>query len=376
MKIKFEGIGSQPNAGKFPPGFPSKTLGAKGTGIMEKKLTGKQLIDSMGIAPFDIINWMKQGLRAYAKSGQIILHPEYLRNRPPITKELKEKIDEFRATHDGPILHDKQSIQNSIERGEIRKILDSPEAYNFVETLFFYEEDLEKFNAEKGPEKHDKQVEGTQTVKQEGDFINSLKMSRESNSGIEIKAPGKNPEAYDYERLGFKNERTKEWKTLIEVLENKEHVLSLGPAGRFYDAQRKRLVQINKKLIDFFNKQYSMKLPYDFKLYELCKDGQGGTYRFKFQVVDNLMDTEKTDSEYRNKTKEQLLKEFEQLAEKYQMRPENGEIIEKMAKLSKILLQKKWITEAEIGKMIRDFKPETEIKYDRYESMKDLPPQY
>ena len=31
----------------------------------------------------------------------------------------------------------------------------------------------------------------------------------------------------------------------------------------------------------------------------------------------------------------------EQLAEKYQMRPEDGEIIEKMAKLSKILLQKK-----------------------------------
>jgi len=118
------------------------------------------------------------------------------------------------------------------------------------------------------------------------DFIRNLRVSYENNSEVKIKEPNRIGKTFNHESLGFSSNKTKEWKAFINVFQDSPHIYETGQAHSFSDALKKkicnpeygrlqkRLKIINSKLIKFFNKEYRIHLPEDFKLYELCK-GEG-----------------------------------------------------------------------------------------------------
>lgn len=126
-------------------------------------------------------------------------------------------------------------------------------------------------------------------------------MSYENDEQINIQESGKTVKPVTCQSLGFRDKSTKEWKTLLEILRSTDHIYWIGVQGRSskvrnkdYDAQRKRLESINKKLVVHLSRNYSIMLPDGYKLFELDPGEKKGTYRFKFQIVDDSGNTKET----------------------------------------------------------------------------------
>ena len=108
---------------------------------------------------------------------------------------------------------------------------------------------------------------------------------------------------YDCRQLGFRDNRAKAWQFLIEVITEPEHTFNFGtaylyPEGRTsariknktYDARWKLCHEACKKLIRFFEKEYSWMFPKHYKLYESVETGPEGSKRFKFRVRNQVAD--------------------------------------------------------------------------------------
>jgi hypothetical protein len=154
-------------------------------------------------------------------------------------------------------------------------------------------------------------------------------VSYESDSGVKIQEPKRKGEIYNHVSLGFSSNKTLQWKAFINVLQDPSHIYELGPANTYsdtfkkkmpvreYGRRQKRLGAINKKLINFFNKEYEAQLPATFQLYELCKEEGKGKYKFIFKVVTDDGIEGDLQSVYEQYPKDQLIDEIYSLPEKY-----------------------------------------------------------
>jgi hypothetical protein len=222
-------------------------------------------------------------------------------------------------------------------------------------------------------------------------FIRNLRITYDNDYGIRIQEPRNKFKTFSHDSLGFRDEQTKEWKTLLRILRESDHTYSLGPVHqhvednrirqRAYEAKRKRLQGINKKLIRFFNKEYQMKIPHNYKLYEPCKDGRQGTFKFKFQIEENRPGLTKA-SQYEDYNKDQLIAEIENLVKRYrnEMAAGNESLAEETTfKLNEAFTKAKeagWMTEEELTKMVKPDTHKEDIRYDPYENIEDRDPDY
>ena len=127
--------------------------------------------------------------------------------------------------------------------------------------------------------------------------ISQTKMSFENDSSILLELPGKPPVEYNCRQMGFRNQETKTWKMLIDILSSAPHTFNFGVAYIYpdgsrknrqkckdYDAKWKLLDELNKKLLVFFKREFSWNFPDGYKLYKNAVTGKDGEKSFKFIV--------------------------------------------------------------------------------------------
>ena len=150
------------------------------------------------------------------------------------------------------------------------------------------------------------------------DFIKGLRISVENDQEIVIQQPGKRKILYDYTKVGFQT-ANKTWRDLVGILRDPEYCYDLGPATgdpakrRDYDARRKRLEEINKKLVIFSNKEFSLNLSRDYKLYERDKTKGYGIYLFRFRKVSSQENKRLPRTKFDKFNGDQILAELEKL---------------------------------------------------------------
>ena len=162
-------------------------------------------------------------------------------------------------------------------------------------------------------------------------LIRSLQVSYVSDTEIRIRWGGKNAKTYDMKNLGFTKEKSKTWKAFITILNSKDHHYHVGKAHgakrerkTSYDVGQKVLVEINKKLVSFFNNTYQLQLTEKYKVYELIpeKKEAPGTYRFKFQIINNNnADTEG----FEELSETELLPKIEELSDQLKILSKRGD---------------------------------------------------
>ena len=197
------------------------------------------------------------------------------------------------------------------------------------------------------------------------DFIKGLMISVENDQEIVIQQPGKRKIHYNYTKVGFQT-TNKTWKDLLDIFRDPEYFYNLGPATgdaakrRDYDARRKRLEEINKKLVILFNKEFSLTLPKNYKLHERDKTKKAGTHSFMFRKVSSQDKKRSLETEFGNLDGDQLLAEIERLALKrkqYENRDQDADAdlaMELLASAAKIGLARGVITEDQIKDALLD----------------------
>ena len=213
-------------------------------------------------------------------------------------------------------------------------------------------------------------LEITETEPGLEDFIRNLSVFYENDNEIKIQVLGKRGSCVTCQSLGFRNNKAKTWKTFIEILQNSPHTYCIGPAYKYiqvysnsdkiedeetkpkyskkgernreYDKRLKRLGAINKILVPYLNDHYPIKIPSDFKLYELCPDEKPGTYTFKFKVT----------SGEKESTKDKVLNEFERLTKKYR-ETNNNSLLEKISPLVITISENEWLPKDEIANAVQ-----------------------
>jgi hypothetical protein len=240
-----------------------------------------------------------------------------------------------------------------------------------IDKLLFKIEDVKEFEAKDG-------IHSKETLEQEifsasnqdettdtdaEDFVRNLRVSYESDTEIKIQEPNRKGKIYNHVSLGFSSNETLEWKAFINILQDSPHIYKLGPSKTFsdvfkkkipvleYGRRQKRIRIIKNKLIIFFNKEYKIQLPEDFKLYELCKEKGAGKYKFKFQVSRDDSIKSVYQSEYERYSKKQLIAEIEKLGKEY--RDTDDEVfLKRLMTASEIAQTKDFLSEEEIRKMV------------------------
>lgn len=213
---------------------------------------------------------------------------------------------------------------------KLRKQKDNQTLAN-LNTFLFKRDDINQFaklhelkliDEDKAPQ------ENATEVKDSDGFIRSLQVSFVSDTEIKIKAENKKSKTYSNEYLGFNRENTKEWGTLIQILQSKDHIYHVGKAygmgkirNKKYDANRSMLRVISKKLISFLNVTHRQKLPGNFQIFEIIKSEKSGTYGPKF-TISNL-NTE--NAHYDNYPKDELIEEIEKLCKQRDALTDRGD---------------------------------------------------
>lgn len=153
-------------------------------------------------------------------------------------------------------------------------------------------------------------------------FVRSIRIAYESDLDVKIQPPRRPAETFSHREMGFARSDTKAWRMLLEIFQSRGFKFNLGfPAhywakyvqagsldektdkddpreswgtgpqkrlrGKEYDARRKMLDSINRKLLTFFNKKFSVNLPKDFLFYKHLPQEKSGTYQLKFSQAKN-----------------------------------------------------------------------------------------
>jgi hypothetical protein len=150
------------------------------------------------------------------------------------------------------------------------------------------------------------------------EFIRDLKISVSGDSDVKFQMPGKKGRTFNREDLGMHKSR-KVWTAFREILQDPDHIYSLGKAAyihsakgktrvKDYDAKRQLVLVINQKLIAFFEKNigyFGIKFPKNFRLYEHRPNDPPRIFRFKFRVVEG-----KPVSDYSGYSKKEIIEEI------------------------------------------------------------------
>ena len=127
--------------------------------------------------------------------------------------------------------------------------------------------------------------------------VSQTVISFESDLSILLELPDKPPVEYSCKQMGFRNQETKTWRMLTDVLSSTAHTFNFGiayiyPDGsrknrqkcKDYDARWKLLDELNKKLLVFFQREFSWSFPQGYKLYKDAVSAKSGDKHFKFSV--------------------------------------------------------------------------------------------
>lgn len=347
---------------------------------MSKFKTGKELIQEWKIRDFELFEYVKAGLQPYNQAGKALPPPDISYKRDHIKARLRllnNKADTLKFYHGWVTLSPEQKKQYFEE--DIRRVLwaathersaqseydqtmkdiesleselsqieninswanyELPEEYQGARAImdlllrsYFHIEDINKtLTPVKGQEKAI-----TDTREQKADyeaFIRNLKISLKSGDEIKIQNPPKAPKVYTLEDMGFKNITDKRWCLLIIALNNgglyrmevvpknkvklaeKVYVTNTASPQTKYDQQQKQLQRLNKRLIDFFNDEFKLQIPKDFKLYKQLSSDPPSHYHFKFNVTKDAL--EQHEDEYNTYNESGLINETLLLYKKLQ----------------------------------------------------------
>lgn len=152
-------------------------------------------------------------------------------------------------------------------------------------------------------------------------FIRSMCLSYENDDSIKLKIGSKKSRIYSATDLGFRDAKTKTWKTFIRLLEKKEFFYTGTAHGagkqrnRDYDANHQTLREISKKIIAFLSKTYGVRLPDAQQIFERINTEAPGTYGPVFTISD----PDYGNALYENLPKEELLETIASLSRKEHM---------------------------------------------------------
>jgi hypothetical protein len=161
-------------------------------------------------------------------------------------------------------------------------------------------------------------------------FIRSLQVAFVNDTEIRIKGGNKNAKKYDKKELGFIKENSKIWDEFINILKSNDHYYHVGKARgakmvrkKSYNVAQKVLVEINKRLVSFFNETFQLQLPKNYKTYELIpyKNDAPGKYRFKFKIKNN---SDADIKGFEKLSKDELLSQIETLSGEYRKLSKEG----------------------------------------------------
>lgn len=159
-------------------------------------------------------------------------------------------------------------------------------------------------------------------------FIRGLKVVYESEREIKIQVSGQKAKCFNHEALGFRDNTTLEWKTLLDILQAPSLTYALGPAYTYsedgaskikspnpeYSAARKRIGSISKKLVVFIEKQYNLKALKNYSIYEPLR-AKTPTIQLKFRQKTLEQEfADPIDGGYNGYSKEAILKNLKELA--------------------------------------------------------------
>lgn len=127
--------------------------------------------------------------------------------------------------------------------------------------------------------------------------VRELEFRYENDSTVLIKGPKKQAIPYDCRQLGFRDNRAKGWKFFISILQGESNSFNFGTAyfypdgsyknrlkNKAYDAGWKLCNDLCKKLALFLAKEFEMRFPSGYKLYEKNAAGATGNRQFKFSI--------------------------------------------------------------------------------------------
>lgn len=223
--------------------------------------------------------------------------------------------------------------------------------------LAFSMEDVIEFETKHLANLPSSSVTPNKTEKDYEAFIRSLRVSYKNDLEIKIQEPGKPTKEPPCESLGFRDNRTREWKTLLEILQNKNHCYCVGLAHtKEYDQNRNILKQINIKLMKSFSKIFNIQIPKNFQLYELDPSEKPGTYRFKFQIKDNDDNIDKKAlSKYYGYRDKKLLSKIDVLHKEYRKNPSDPKLTKDLTEALKVAFHKGLKTQEEIVDILEKY---------------------
>lgn len=200
-----------------------------------------------------------------------------------------------------------------------------------------------------------RQVSSTAEAVQDIDaIIEKFTIIPESDYEIKIKEKGKQPETYNHERLGFKDNTATGWNIFLGIL-NKSGTYSIGQAGEHGTTKRKEynrklsyLRVIDKKLNYVFHRDFSLQFSKNYRLYRRVKKKGYGVYEFKFQVKFSLkLEKSTLKTKYEKYPKDKLLKHLKNISAIHASTPEKGLKLQ-IDTIVEILLEKYKMTDDDI----------------------------
>jgi len=195
------------------------------------------------------------------------------------------------------------------------------EAIRVLTESLFRKADLEKFLPAQKKLTTEKLAKVT-GHKEFNDFISKTKIGYESDTEIKIHVPGRPPAIWSFKKLGFRSYQDKGWQDLLSILNTgffsvgssvsckvalTSHNFQEGTANTNYDKLQKRLDSVNRKMTEFFKREYGLNISEGVKFFLSSRSERAGTYRPVFQIIQEKR--EKLEYDYMTFTVNQLREE-------------------------------------------------------------------
>lgn len=190
--------------------------------------------------------------------------------------------------------------------------------------------------------------------------IRAIQICVENDDTLKFRLPGKPFKSYTNDSMGFRP-KSKEWDELI-------HIISLEPPRYYtgdakeekYSAKQKMKLEIDKKLLIFLGKEFGMKFPEKYKIFERVPAEGKGIYRLKLEVyADKEVVLE--NKFLNNLQKEKLRKRWEKLLDQHERDPYNNEINRLLSEVTTAAFIRNVITNEEAqeaAESLKDYQPD------------------
>jgi hypothetical protein len=133
----------------------------------------------------------------------------------------------------------------------------------------------------KEPDKRsDLKKESMRDGERPGETFENLKFSYLNDSEFVILLPGKKITVTPA-MLGCRDEKTNEWKELVRIIKDPDHIFHLKWGDKNYESRRKLRNGINKKVVNYLRKDLHVDIAVDYKICSRVVDGPG-VFRFAF----------------------------------------------------------------------------------------------